>query len=172
MQINCIRFIEPYPSSVRGAPFIRLLFLVLGLGIAGILVARVTAPPKHVEEPNSGQSPIVPEQADRSIPTYAEITLSAPASRIIFFQNDTEEIAFELTVEGKEVDLEAEFHLALLEKASLADTLLVEWENEDQANFLHLLFEPENLESREVTLHFPAFESERKLTLSWETPES
>lgn len=156
---------------MRGAPVIRLLLLLLGLVAAGVLVARVTAPTKHLDEPAHEDSPLeVPDQADRSVPAYAELTLSSPVFRIVFFHNDTESIAFELTPDSAELNLEADFDLALLNGASLADTLLVEWQNPDQANFLHLLFEAENLESREVTLHFPGGESERTLSLQWDQP--
>ena len=146
---------------MRGTPIVRLLLLALFLSGATFLVAKLaTSSPL-------GTSPPPPDQgltASTEVPTYLEATLSAPANSVVFKRKGSQPT---LAHEPTELTFEEEIRLELGDSGGTRDDVTVLWHNTAQSNFLLLILEPEGLETKTITLHFPPQVITVPLDLHW-----
>lgn len=149
---------------MRGTPLFRLLFLALFLFGAAVLVARLAHPPATVAQAPSSSPPTT--AGETRIPAFVEIILSAPAQS---FHLRGEDLSLPATLreENPPLALERELTLVLTEDGRTRDRATVIWQNPTQSNFLLLSFEPEGLETKQTTLHFPPGTETLPLDLSW-----
>ena len=152
---------------MRGIPLLRLLLLALFLSGATVLVARLAAPS---ETKPSASSPASKTSTQQEVPTFVEATLSAPASSVVLAWRNPHlppTLKWEPGAEAPARAFERDLKLALTPDGSTQDRVTVLWLDPSQSNFLLLTLEPEGLETKTITLHFPPTVTTLPLDLHW-----
>ena len=142
---------------MHGSPLLRALVLTALLAVTGLLIAALTG--RHDDTPISQPLP-TPTTAT---PALLSLQLSAPVRTLTLTTLDGTAL---LSLTNPALD--TEHPLTIPSDPTLTLLLSLTWETPASTNFLRLVLEPEQRDSRETLLHAPDHLEQHAIEFTWD----
>jgi|GEM_PF-3099832 len=145
---------------MHGSPLLRALVLTALLAVTGLLIAALAG--RH-DDTDTPLSQPLPTSAAATIPALLSLQLSAPVRTLTLTTLDGTSL---LSLTNPALD--TEHPLTIPSDPTLTLLLSLTWETPATTNFLRLVLEPEQRDSRQTLLHAPDHLDQHAIEFTWD----